>query len=54
MPEVGDNYIGAEILLPREDQIARSHVVARTQDAIENVIGRSHKNSILDTRMYQV
>ena len=28
--EVGDHYIGAEILLPRRDQMARGHVVARS------------------------
>ena len=28
MPEVGDHYIGAEILLVTEDIMARSHVVA--------------------------
>ena len=33
MPEVGDLYIGAEILLHRGDQIARGHVVARSRDA---------------------
>ena len=54
MPEVGDHYIGAEILLPRGDQMARCHVVARSRDAKGNVMGRSHTNPILDTRMYQV
>ena len=29
MSEVGDNYIGAEILLPRGDQMARGNVVTR-------------------------
>ena len=54
MPEVGDYDIGAEILLPRGDQMARGHVVARSRDANGNVIGSSHTNPILDTRMYQV
>ena len=54
MPEVGDHYIGAEILLSRGDQMARGHVVARSQDANANVMGRSHTNPILDTRTYQV
>ena len=54
MPEVGDLYIGAEILLPRGDQMARGHVVARSRDANGNVMGRSHTIPILDTRMYQV
>ena len=51
---MGDYYIGAEIRLPRGDQIARGHVVVRSRDANGNVIGRSHSNPILDTRMYQV
>ena len=50
MPEVGDHYIWAEILLPRGEQIARGHVVVRSRDAKGNVMGRSHTN-ILDTRM---
>ena len=54
MPEVGDHYIGAEILLPRGDQMARGHVVARSRDTNGNVMERSHTNSILDARMYQV
>ena len=53
MPEVGDLYLGAEILLPRGDQLARGHVMARNRDTT-NVMGRSHTNPILDTRMYQV
>ena len=52
IPEVGDHYIGAEILLPRGDKMTRGHVVTRSQDAIGNVMGRSHP--ILDTRTYQV
>ena len=54
IPEVGDLYIGAEILLPRGDQMARGHVVAISRDANQNVMGRPHTNQILDTRMYQV
>ena len=54
MPEAGDYYIGAELLLPGGDQMARDHVVARSQDANGNVMGRSHTNTILDMRMYMV
>ena len=54
MPEVGDYYIGAEILLPRGYQMARGHVMARSRDANGNVMGRCHTNLILDTRRYQV
>ena len=54
MPEVGDHQIGAEILLPKGDKIARGHVVTRSQEANGNVMDRAHTNQILDTRMYQV
>ena len=54
MPEVGDHYIGAEILLSIEDEMVRGHVVVQHHDTSGNVMGRAHMNSILDTRMYQV
>ena len=41
-------------MLHRKDQMARGHVVARSCDTNGNVMGRSHTNPILDTRMYQV
>ena len=44
MSEVGYHYVGAEILLPRGEGMARDHVVT----------GRAHTNLILDTRIYQV
>ena len=33
MPEVGDHYIGAEILLPRGDEMANYNVVFWSHDA---------------------
>ena len=54
MPEVGDHYIEAEILLPRGDEMARGHVVAWSHDVNGNIMGRAHTNLILDTRTYQV
>ena len=53
-PEVVDHDIGAEIFLPRRDQMARGHVVARTRDAKGSVMGRSHRNPSLESRIYQV
>ena len=53
-PEVRDHYIGAEILLPRGDEMARSHLVAQSCDANRNILNMSHMNPILDTRTYQV
>ena len=54
MPEVGDHYIGAEILLLRGDQMAKGHVLVRSIDAKGKVMGRSHTNPILDMRMYRI
>ena len=54
MPEVSDHYIEADILLPREDHMTRGHLVSRSRYNNRNVMGRSHTNSIFDTRMYQV
>ena len=54
MPEMKDQYIGADILLLRGEQMARGHVVAWSHDASGNVMGRAHANAIFDTRMYQV
>ena len=44
MPEVGDQYIGAEILFPGGDKMARGHVVAWSHDINGNVMGRAHMN----------
>ena len=54
MPEVSDHYMGAEILLPRGDEMARGHAVAWSGDAKGNVIGRAHMYPILDTMMCQI
>ena len=54
MSKVGDLYIGAEILLPRGDEMALGHVVARSRDANGKMVGRSHTNPILDTNTYQI
>ena len=52
LPEVGDHYEGAEILLHRGDKMARDCVVAWSHDASGNIMGRAHMNQILDTRTY--
>ena len=49
---MGDQYVRAEILLLRGDQMTRGHVMVRSKDAKGIVMGRSHLNPILDTRMY--
>ena len=54
MAEIGDHCIGAEILLPNEDEMAKCHVVRQSDNTSENVMDRAHTNPILDIRMYQV
>ena len=40
MPEAGDHYIGTEILLPRGDNMARSHAVAQSHNSNRNAMAR--------------
>ena len=54
MPQVGDQYIRSEILLPRCDEMARGQVVAWSCNANGNIMDRTHTSLILDTRMYRV
>ena len=51
MPEVGDHYIGSQILLPSGDKMARGHVVAWSHNANGNVMGKAHTNPILGVRL---
>ena len=51
-PEWGDQYVNAEILLPRGDNMARGQVICWKHDVNGNPIGRSTKNLILDTHIY--
>ena len=48
------NYISAEILLLRGDEMVRGNLVARSHHANQNMMGRAHLNSILDSRVYPV
>ena len=41
MPEVGDHYVGAAILLPRLDRMARGQVLAWSHDVNRNVMSRA-------------
>ena len=49
-PEIGDNYLNMELMLPRGGTLARGRVLERKRDHEGNVIGRSNANPILDTR----
>jgi len=48
-PEIGDNYLSAEISIPRGGSMAKGRVKSRKRDADGNPIGRADVNPILDT-----
>ena len=49
-PEIGDNYVKMELILPRGGTLAMGRVTERKRDHEGNVIGRSNANPILDNR----
>ena len=51
-PEVGDNYIGIDLLFPKGGTMTRGRVTAQKRDADGNPKGRANSNPILDTREY--
>lgn len=53
-PESYDQYIAAEVRLPKDGKEVIGMVVARKRDHEGNPIGCSHPNPILDTWVYQV
>jgi len=53
-PESYDQYIAAEVRLPKDGNKVIGTVVARKRDHDVNPVGCSHPNPILDTRVYQV
>ena len=53
-PEIGDNYLNMEFILPHGGTLARRRVTELKRDHEVNVIGRSNANPILDTREYEV
>ena len=53
-PEIGDNYLNMELMLPRGGTLARVRVTERKRDHEGNAIGRSNADPILDTREYEV
>ena len=48
-PEIGENYLNMELMLPCGGTRARGRVTERKRDHEGNVIGRSNANPILDT-----
>ena len=53
-PEIGENYLNMELMLPRGGTLARGRVTERKRDHKGNVIGISNANTILDTQEYEV
>jgi hypothetical protein len=53
-PESYNQYLSAEVRLPKDGKEVIGTVVARKCDHDGNPIGCSHPNPILDTRIYQV
>ena len=53
-PEMGDNYLSAEIMLPRGGTMVNGGVTAVKRDRDGNLIGLANSNPILDTRFYIV
>ena len=53
-PEAHDQYVNAEVMLPRGDKLASGKVIGRKRDANGDVAGRANANPILDTRTYEV
>jgi len=53
-PETGDNYLSAELMLPKGGVLVKGRVTARKRDRDGNPVGRANDNPILDTRSYIV
>ena len=49
-----DQYIGAEVRLPKNGEKILGQVISRKKDYDGNLIGGTSTNPILDTRLYQV
>ena len=53
-PEIGDNNLSAELMLPKGGVLVKGPVTARKRDWDGNPVGRANDNPILDTRSYIV
>jgi hypothetical protein len=51
-PEVGDNYLDAEISVPWGGTLSKGRVTAREQDKDGNPVGLANVSPILDTHEY--
>jgi hypothetical protein len=53
-PKIGDNYLSAELMLPKGGVMVKGCMTARKLDWDSNPVGRANDNTILDTRSYIV
>jgi hypothetical protein len=49
-----DQYILAEVMIPKGDNLVTAKVLGRKHDHDGNPIGIGHSNPLLDTRIYKV
>jgi hypothetical protein len=52
--EAYDEYLAAEVILPKGENMVLGKVVGCKRDLDGNPIGKGHSNPIFDTRLYQV
>jgi hypothetical protein len=52
--EIGDNYLSAELMLPKGGLMVKGRVTAHKRDRDGNPVGRANDNPILDTDSYIV
>ena len=45
MPEVRNHYLGAEILVPKEDNMVKGHVVVLSHHDNGKITSRAHKSN---------
>jgi hypothetical protein len=50
MPEMGDNYLSAKLMLPKGGVMVKGHVSVQKRDQDGNPIGLANDNPILDTQ----
>jgi hypothetical protein len=53
-PETYDEYILAQVQLPRDDELKLGTVIRRAKDGDDNPKGKHNQNPLLDTRIYEV
>ena len=53
-PDTYDQYVGAEVLLPKDDQVQTAKVIGRKRESDGTFKGKANHNPILDTRTYEV